>query len=74
MTVQSVVVICYIYQLDERKLKFASYIQDEKSRQQNALNKIELTSKEIKEKDLEIADLENERDAVRDRFVCTYDN
>ena len=65
----SVVVIYYKYQLDERKLKFASYIKDEKSRQQDALNKIELVSKEIKEKDLEIVELEEERDTVRDRFV-----
>eukprot|EP00800_Vazella_pourtalesii_P010443 TRINITY_DN2575_c0_g1_i4.p1 TRINITY_DN2575_c0_g1~~TRINITY_DN2575_c0_g1_i4.p1 ORF type:complete len:361 (+),score=106.93 TRINITY_DN2575_c0_g1_i4:51-1133(+) len=55
--------------LDERKLKFANYIRDEKSRQQNALNKIELASKEIKEKDSEIAELEEERDAVRNRHI-----
>lgn len=68
----TMIYVYYKYQLDERKLKFANYIRDEKSRQQNALNKIELASKEIKEKDSEIAELEEERDAVRKRFVSTY--
>ncbi|KAI6658988.1 Coiled-coil domain-containing protein 42-like [Oopsacas minuta] len=51
---------------EERKLKFASYIKDEKSRQQNALNKIELVTNDINDKVKEISELEKERDVLRD--------